>query len=97
MTVCSDKDETWITPVIKHLINRRLDAYRNKDFAMYHHLKWIGKKAINSAKLKWCQRTQNSTRDLWQVVNTITDRKTPPPFNSVIIEFHFLRGGSKPN
>ena len=36
---CTAKDKPWITNVIKDMINKRWDAYRNRNFCLYNHLK----------------------------------------------------------
>ena len=51
--ILTPNDKPWISPLLKHLINQRWTAYRNKDFARYNHLKVKIKKEILHAKMEW--------------------------------------------
>lgn len=70
----SKNDKPWMTPMIKHLINLRWAAFRNKRFIIYDNLKRKIKVEINKAKMKWGLRAKQSPRDLWRVVNIATGR-----------------------
>ncbi|MEL7309366.1 MAG: endonuclease/exonuclease/phosphatase family protein, partial [Pseudomonadota bacterium] len=45
----------WITPLVKSLINERWNAYRQKNFSIYNHLKEKVKKEIEKSKAIWAQ------------------------------------------
>ena len=66
-----EHDSPWLTPVIKLLINRRWDAYRNKNFKVYHILKIKIKTMITEAKLRWANANCKSSNRVWQLIKTI--------------------------
>lgn len=68
-------EKPWVTPLIKHLIDKRWAAYRSRDFVTYNYLKFKVKLEIKRAKQKWGLRAQHSPRQLWQVTNALTGRK----------------------
>ena len=68
------KDKPWITPFIKHLIQKRWDAYRLKDFARYNVLKLLIRRKIVQAKSNWSNKFSNPS-ELWKKVNYIGSRK----------------------
>ena len=46
----SPRDEPWVTPLLKHLINCRYEAYRLGQLDKYNHLKIKIKKEIEKQK-----------------------------------------------
>jgi hypothetical protein len=71
----NERDKPWMTPLLKHAIQMRWNAYRNKDFPMYHHWKQKVKVMITKAKQKWSSKAKNSSKDLWNVVRSETGTK----------------------
>ena len=63
----TQKDKAWITPLIKSLINKRFDAFRNKDFALYNHYKKKVKLLIDISKQKWLRSTKTTSNGLWKI------------------------------
>ena len=72
----SSKDKPYVTPMIKHLINLRWDAYRRRNFPLYNYLRVKIKKMLFIEKLKWSKRAYHSPNDMWKVVNEITGSKS---------------------
>ena len=70
------RDKPYITPLIKHLINRRWAAYRQRNFPLYNHLRIKVKQLIMQEKCRWASRASKSSRQLWQVVNQIKGTKS---------------------
>ena len=69
----SPKDKPWITPLIKHLIHKRWDAFRRKDFARYNELKLLVQRKITKAKSDWVNKL-NKPADLWHKVDHFNSR-----------------------
>ena len=70
----SSKDKPWITPLVKHLIHRRWEAFRRRDFVRYQYLKELIRLKIEKAKLDWAKKL-SCPSDLWDKVNVIKSRK----------------------
>lgn len=68
----------WLTPLIKHLVDQRWAAFRNRDFARFNYLKMKVKLEIRKAKQRWGLKAQRSPKDLWRVTNTMTGRGKIP-------------------
>ena len=87
--IMTSKDKPYITPMIKHLINERWDAYRRRDFALYSHLRDKVKKLLFIEKLKWSKKAYNSPRDMWKVVNEVSGSKSAKSsaLDSVVRQF----------
>ena len=75
----SPKDKPWITPVTKHLIDKRWQAYRIKNFPLYNHYKIKCKEEIQKAKKNWYSKAiRDKKKGLWNIINTY--RKRPNNF-----------------
>lgn len=72
----SSKDKPYVTPMIKHLIDLRWDAYRRRHFPLYRHLRDKIKNMLFIEKLKWTKRAYHSPKDMWKVVNEMTGSKS---------------------
>ena len=66
----SEKDKPWMTPMLKHLINQRFAAYREKDFGRYSHYKTNVTKEIIKAKNAWVEKMKTTKQGIWNFVNT---------------------------
>ena len=71
-----DSDKEWMTPLVKILINDRWNAYRDKNWPLYNHLKTKVKKHILLAKQSWAEKAERSSKDLWKVVNSLGTKKS---------------------
>ena len=80
----SKNDKPWITPVLKSLINKRWNAYRNKQWHLFTHYKFKIKNEIRKAKLVWTQRQINSSRNVWKVVNEVRGKNNTDCFSALI-------------
>jgi len=81
----TSKDKTWITPLTKMLIQKRWDAYRNKDFARYNHYKQKAFIEIQKAKKMWANKCKSNKKGIWSIVKTYQKPKqggSTSPFNS---------------
>jgi hypothetical protein len=85
----SRNDKPWLTPVIRHLINLRWAAFRDRDFVKYNVFKAKVKEEIVKAKLRWGLRAKRSTKDLWQVTNSVVGR-TKTSVASILSQFSNL-------
>ncbi|MEL7306978.1 MAG: reverse transcriptase domain-containing protein [Pseudomonadota bacterium] len=73
------RDKPWITPLVKLFIQRRWDAYRNRDFNAYHHWKQKAQDEIMKAKRQWSKRATTSAKNLWRVVHDVRGTKCADP------------------
>lgn len=81
----TEKNKPWITPLVKHLINERWRAYRERNFPLYNHLKQKVRKEIEKSKLIWSKKMKS--RDMWKIVNETLARKTGDPMKSLYCRF----------
>ena len=64
----TSKDKKWITSLCKHLINRRWEAFRKKDFGKYNHYKQKVKEEIKKAKHLYYEKCKRSQSGMWTFV-----------------------------
>ena len=67
----SPKDKPWMTPLLKLLINKRWNAYRERNWAVFQHYKMKVRSEILKAKRIWCHKQSQTTRGLWNIVRSI--------------------------
>lgn len=90
--IMTSKDKTWMTPLTKLLIQKRWDAYRNKDFIKYNHYKEKTSIEILKAKRVWATKSKSNKKGIWSVVQQYQDHKQKEkvhPFNSNEINNYF--------
>lgn len=80
-------DKPWITPYLKHLINLRWDAFRRQNFPLYNHYKLKVKKEIAKAKSRWALKSNESSKNLWDVVNEFRGTKRKGDLDSILVNF----------
>ena len=82
-------DKPWMTPVLKHLINQRFQAYRNKDFSLYNHLKAKVKKEILKAKLLWSNKIVKQKQGIWKMTSNMFNIKSnaQTKFSNLLLDF----------
>ena len=78
----------WITPLIKHLINERWRAYRERRFQIFNHLKIKIRREIVKSKLSWANKMKG--KDMWKVVNEIRCQRTSDPMKSLYSKFNTI-------
>lgn len=71
----STRDKPWLTPLLKHLINCRYDAYRLGQFDKYNHFKEKIKKEIAKAKSRWIEGVKNCRSGIWEAVRSVSGKK----------------------
>ena len=73
------------TPIVKHLIHKRWDAFRRKDFVRYQELKNLVRVKIAQAK-SICNWANNLSKpnDLWKKVNHIQGNNKSNAFDKLI-------------
>ena len=67
----SSRDKPWMTPLLKFLINKRWNAYRDRNWAVFRHYKLKVRSEILKAKRIWCHKQSQTTRGLWNVVRSM--------------------------
>ena len=65
----TDSDAPWFTPFLKHLVNKRWEAFRSHDWQMYNYLKIKVKSEIFKAKNNYFQKKRSTVKGLWSYVN----------------------------
>ena len=73
----SSHEKPWMTPLIKHLINQRWEAFRSRDFAKYNHFKTKVKLQIAKTKTAWI--TRNHKKDIWKTVKLLSGKSASDP------------------
>ena len=61
--VLANKDKPWITPLLKHLINLRWNAYRSKNYNLYRHYRYKIKNEISNAKIVYYNKLTRNSRN----------------------------------
>ena len=77
-------DKPWITPTLKSLINKRYEAYRQKDFNLYNHYKRKLKHEILTAKQQWVKARNKNTNALWKVVKNVMNKNSQSDIQHII-------------
>ena len=67
--IITDSDAPWMSPLIKHLIDKRWEAFRAKRWNLYNSLKLKVKQEIQSAKKNLFKTKATSTKGLWSFIN----------------------------
>ena len=70
----SPNDKPWMTPILKHLINCRFQAYRAGQFDKYNHYKKKIKRGINDAKASWVTRLKQAKQGIWKAARNTHSR-----------------------
>ena len=78
-------EKPWMTPLIKHLINQRWNAYRSRDFTVYHHLKEKIKTEIAKTKAAWIKRAHS--KDVWKTVKVLSGKVVGDPISYLCSQF----------
>lgn len=88
----SAKDKPWVTPVLKLLINKRWDAFRQKNWALYMHYKAKVVVELKKAKLAWRRKNSDSPRGMWRVVNSIRGAQQKDPWLDLLSQYGSMDG-----
>ena len=80
----SDSDSPWFTPFLKHLINKRWEAFRSRDWVMYNYLKAKVRCEIFRAKQHYFQKKSKSAKGMWSFVNIERGSRSNNNLNSLI-------------
>ena len=88
----STKDKPWVTPVLKLLINKRWDAFRQKKWALYKHFKAKVVVELKKAKLAWRRKNSDSPRGMWRVVNSIRGALQKDPWHALLAQHGGMDG-----
>ena len=86
----STTDKPWMTPILKLLINKRWQAFRERNWTAYLHYKAKVKTEITKAKRIWSKKQSKTTRGLWNVVKTIRGSRHKDPWVKLVEEFGSL-------
>ena len=90
----SQNDKPWITPLIKSLINRRYAAFRAQNFPLYEHFKKKVDHEIFKAKQNWIKNANQSSKNLWNMVNNIRNKKHDGYLSGLISSFDSLQNAA---
>jgi hypothetical protein len=83
----SKNDKPWITPVIKSLINKRFEAYRTKDFKLFHHYKEKVRTAISQAKRNWTKTNLTKENGLWKITSNFFNKSKSNTLMALVSSF----------
>ena len=64
-------DKPWLTPLVKHLINCKFEAYRSKNFALFKHFKSKVKMEVLQAKKRWADKMKSNSHGLWKMMKEL--------------------------
>ena len=83
----SQRDKPWVSPLLKSLINKRWNAFRNKQWPLFAHYKVKVKNEIMKAKYIWTERQITSSKNIWKVVNETRGKTSTNCYTSLIQDF----------
>ena len=84
----TSQDKPWMTPLIKHLINQRWEAYRFRNYVKYRHFKEKVKKEIAKTKTAWIKRSKEW--NIWKTVKIISGKAIRDPVTNLCSEYSSL-------
>ena len=77
--VCIDnKDKSWMTPLVKTLIQKKWEAFNLNNTALYTHYKIRCQNEIRRAKQTWANNLINSKKKIWNLVSTLRTKDNLP-------------------
>ena len=86
--VLTSKDQCWMTPLTKLLINQKWSAFRSKDWIRFQHLKIKVNKEIRKAKMLWTQKLrQSSPKGFWNITKQIDRKKHKNHLQNLLTDF----------
>jgi hypothetical protein len=77
----------WITPVVIHLINKRWQAFKDKNFVLYNHYKHKVKYEISKSKILWSRKMKASSKGVWSIVKDTCGKKELNIVNELLSHF----------
>lgn len=84
-------DKPWVTPLLKHLINKRFEAFRCRNFALYKHLKSKIKIEIDKAKQLWSKKIMQRNQGIWSISTAQYNKKAlHSKLSNLLLEFSSL-------
>ena len=78
-----------MTPVIKDMINKRLSAYRDRNYGVYNHLKLKVRHEIDKSKRMWVMRSAN--KNLWATAHSVIGTKASDLLMALITQFGSIK------
>lgn len=90
MVEMKERDKPWVTPLVKSVIQRRWNAYRQKDFAAFQHWKCKAKELIIKAKQHWSTKAQRNPSSFWKLVGSVTSSKSGSSIYPLINQFQSI-------
>jgi hypothetical protein len=69
VVMMSKHDKPWMNPVLKDIITRRWNAYRQRNWPLFNHLKHKVRLMIEHAKKSWSNKQTSSAYGIWNVVH----------------------------
>lgn len=83
----SPKDKPWITPLLKLLIGKRWDAYRQKNWQLFNHYRLRVNKEKAKAKRLWADRESRTSKGMWNVVRSIRGKQAKDPVDNLLHDY----------
>ena len=71
----TSNDKPWVTPTLKHLINKRYEAFRQKNYSLYEHYKVKVESEIVKAKNGWISKMKEQKRNIWEITRNIRGKR----------------------
>ena len=74
--VClNDEEKPWITPLLKSLLQKKHEAFRKKNFAVFNHLKSKLNQEIKKAKDAWVNKLKKRPTGFWSMIKEVASSK----------------------
>ena len=82
----TNNDKQWIGPVVKNLIDKRWDAWRQRNWRLYEHQKTRCKIEVNRSKKRWADNERKSAKGMWKIVSEVKGKKETASMKKMIDE-----------
>lgn len=67
-------DKPWISPLVKHLLMCKYQAFHEKNFPLYRHLKRKVQNMILAAKRNWLEKMKSHQSGIWKILPELNGR-----------------------
>jgi hypothetical protein len=84
----TDKDKSWISPLLKSLINKRWQSYRLRNWPMFNHFKNKVREEIRKCKESWATKCSENAKSMWNAVKDVTGKRNRYPLSRIISNFN---------
>ena len=87
MVQITNRDKPWMTPITKLALNKKWEAYRQRNWSQFAELKIKAKLEIEKAKRIWSQRLKEKPDGLWKLTNALNGKASKSGLDSLLSQY----------